>query len=616
MSEPDPPRRLLRMKTLSAWLVNQRIAVKLALVLCLLVTVLLSFLGAGLTQMTERVLRTSIRQSQGQIAARAASEISLFVQRPPELLKTAGDLIGRTANDAWEQETILVELALDFPMFEEILSLDRRGKEIASSNPGRAAHAAGGLPPLGTMFQESSYVSPIRIGKDHLPHVTVVVPYRRLGTTAGLLTADVNLRGLWNMTDEIRVGTTGRAFLVSQEGLLIAHPDKRWVLQNKNFGKLPEFRRLLDGTAESLEYLSENGRRYLVSYASVDGPIPLGVFVELETGEAYRLLRHMRLLIWFALLISLAVSAAVSFFVSRRLVRPIQKLREWSKRIAAGDLEYRVRPAALDELGRLFLSFGRMSERLKAAREQEHLAAIGMAASGITHKLKNAIVSLKTYAQLLPQRKQDERFMKKFEGVLASSVRHLEQMFKNLSKVTFRRPITLKPVELKKVFDRIGTLYGDMLARLGIDFTLKTAIDLPPIQGDEDQLYELLVNLIQNSIEAMPDGGALTLEARTSSSGAGEEFLKEEQVKAGPASSGVEILIQDNGSGISEKELPEIFKPFFSTKSDGMGLGLAVSRQIVEDHGGVIFVQSEAGKGTIFSIRIPDRQSVGAVMSP
>ena len=566
----------------------QKIAAKLAFVIGTLVLLLLAILGVVLTQITGHVLKRDIRQHQEALVIRAAREISLFVNRPLELLETGSTLIGRIHGNAWVQETVLVEMSLNFPMFEKLASVNLSGWEIASSNPGqdyknRIREEA---------FQESrkgkKFVSPIRVGSDYLPHVTMAVPCYRMGKITSVIIAEVNLRGLWDIVDGIKIGKTGKAMLVSEDGLLIAHPDKTRVLRNENWSHYTYFQQLARGKVGSSETKMPSGVDALFSYAPVEGPLPVLLFIQMETREAYQLLERMRFLVWFLLSLSLLVSIVVSVILSRWFLWPVRSLQQWSKRVAVGDFDYEVRPSSSDELGRLLIHFRRMSKRLKQAREKERLAALGEAATTISHKLKNSIVSLKTFSQLLPHRRQDAHFMQKFEEIFSSTVDNLERMFKNLSQVASSRRPNIESVAVDEVLESIRESYADTMERMNIDCQMEITAELPRIQGDPEQLKELFVNLIQNAIHAMPKGGSLVI---------GANYAR--------PSAGLQIFVTDNGTGIRTQDLVKIFKPFFTTKHGGMGLGLSISKKILESHAGTLNVVSMEGKGSTFTVTLP-----------
>ncbi|MBI3316468.1 MAG: sensor histidine kinase [Candidatus Omnitrophica bacterium] len=561
-------------------LIPQKIAVKLALVICLLVIGLLSLLGITLNQISARVLKANIQESHQAIAVRAAREISLFIARPVELLKTAGQLLGRTGSSAWDQETLLVELSLEYPFFEEILSLNLKGEEIASSNPGYPKKKYN----REKIFREARHgrtsVSSVYISDNYLPHFSVAFPYQFKGEIAGVLMAQVNLRGLWEIVDGIQIGRTGRAFLVTKEGLLVAHPDRRLVLKNT---VLP--------TQEIFHERTWRKNDNLVSYAPVKGPLPLFVGLQIETREAYEFMRPMKFLIWSVIFVSLILSILVSFRLAKMMVQPVRELQAWSRRVAVGDFDFEIPPKSSDELGRLFLRFKQMSRRLKRAREREHLAAIGAAATTISHKFKNSIVALKTFSQLLPERKTDPIFIQRFEKEFSAAIENLEKIFNSLSQIAAPKKSDLEELSLETIFESLRERYAETAGRLGIVFKVETVPYCPGVEGDRDQLYELFENLIQNAIQAMPQGGILLLKSDCNSE-----------------ISQVRISVRDTGSGIPAHQVHEIFKPFFTTKHGGMGLGLAIAKKIVENHAGNISVISRADKGTLFLVDLPVSQ--------
>jgi signal transduction histidine kinase len=572
--------------------IPQKISIKLALVIGTLVFVLLSVLGIALTQMTQDVLKENIQRSHEEITVRAAREVSLFVSRPAELLTTAGKLVGRTRADRWTQETILVEMSLEFPMFEEILSLDLQGQETASSNPGHPPQNKKEDPAFRAALQGKIYFSSIRIGSDYLPHVTLAVPFEHMGKVSGVLLAQVNLRGIWEIVDGIKLGRTGYAFVISEKGLLVAHPDKQLIFQNLNLSEKPFFSKMVSGKTGSVDGQGRSAW-LLLSYTPLQSPLPLVVVLRMEAWEAYQLLSQMRTLVWFIISLSLLISMIVSVLLARWLVKPVRSLSQWSKKVALGDFDYHLPPTSSDELGRLFLRFKRMSKRLKAAQERERLAALGEAATTISHKLKNSIVSLKTFAQLLPLRKQDERFMRKFEDSFSSTVEHLERMFKNLSQVaSFRKP-NIVAIALDELLRNILDSYADTFERMGIECHYEGQSGLPPVEGDAEQIKDLFINLVQNAIHAMAKGGDLTVRA---------VFQADDRL--------LRISVIDNGCGIRSQDLNKIFKPFFTTKHGGMGLGLSISKKILEGHGGSIHVTSIEGKGSLFVVTLPVKAGV------
>lgn len=568
--------------------VFRKISVKLALVITLMVTVLISAFGLALTHLTREVLESNVKNSHREIGVRVAEGMAMFVMRPVELLATPSQLIGKTRADAWAQETVLVEMAVNHPMFEKIVSVNSLGEEIASSNPGFSKESWGRTTAFRAAMRGKKYVSPISIGANHLPYMVISMPYFELGKVTGVLIAKVNMRGIWDIVDGIRIGETGSVFLISEKGLILAHPDKKLVFKNISINADPVLQKLIAGEVNGVELEMQKGKRLLMSYAPVQAALPLGVIVQIETREAYHLLNRMRTLVGCLLYASIGLSLGVSFLLSGWLVRPVRSLQNWSKKIAMGDFDYHLAPKSSDEIGRLFIMFKRMGERLKAARERERLAAFGEVVTSISHKLKNSIVSLKTFAQVLPQRRRNEQFMERFQEKFSSTVAHLEKLFVSLSQIASSNTPEREPLRLSFILESLRDHYEETTQENGIDFRLETEDDLPLLLGDQEQFKELFSNLIQNAIQAMPDGGIVTIKAFS--------------VHEPPM---IRVSIRDTGRGIPDTHVRNIFKPFFTTKSEGMGLGLSVSKKIVEDHQGSLTLAAHGEEGCTFQILFP-----------
>lgn len=576
--------------------VTQRISIKLTLILGALIVVLIGSTGLVLTRVTQDVLRKNLEASHREIARQTAGEVALFVSRPVELLTLVAQMVGRTHLEAHSQETVLVEMSLRYPMFKEILSVNSEGKEIASSNPGYPVKDWANDESFRKALEGNKYISPVRIGADHLPYVRVALPYWQSGKKAGVLLAQVNLRGIWDIVDKVHIGETGILFLISKDGLVVAHPDRRLVFKNVNIKRYPVLRNLALRSEESVEFTTRKGKSYLASYVPVESLIPLSIIVQIETAEAYQLVRRLKSLISLVLCFSVLIYAAVGFFLARKLVKPVKSLQYWSKKISLGDFDFHIPPKSSDELGRLFITFKRMSERLKAARERERLAALGEMATSISHKLKNSIVSLKTFAQILPQRKQNEKFMERFEEKFSFTVEHLEKVLANLSLMTSSNVPHHEVLDLAVLLESLKDQYMEIVEDNRIQFQVEAEAGMPEFRGNREQLTELFSNLIQNAIQAMPDGGKLNVKSFYLSS-----------------ASLIRITVSDTGPGIPPEYAKNIFKPFFTTKHGGMGLGLSISKKIVEDHHGSLNLIHHDERGCLFQIFFPVNAPAPAV---
>jgi two-component system NtrC family sensor kinase len=237
----------------------------------------------------------------------------------------------------------------------------------------------------------------------------------------------------------------------------------------------------------------------------------------------------------------------------------------------------------------------------------EKMASIGKMAAIVAHEVNNPLSGILTYAKLLRkwldrgemQGDKREEASQCLELVAVES-RRCGELVKNLLTLSRTAPMNLELADLNPVIDRCLLLLRHQLEMSGIQLQLDLAGDLPRLQCDPAQIEQVLLALVTNAIDAMPRGGNLWLQTQF------HEPLQE-----------IEILVRDDGAGIAPDLLPQIFEPFLTTKESGhgVGLGLAISRGIVERHSGRIEVQSEVGKGTTFTVTLPAHGSDASLVA-
>ncbi|MCK4261496.1 GAF domain-containing protein [bacterium] len=221
--------------------------------------------------------------------------------------------------------------------------------------------------------------------------------------------------------------------------------------------------------------------------------------------------------------------------------------------------------------------------------QSDKLAALGTLASEMAHEMKNPLVSIKTFAQLFPRRFRDESFRDKFSEIIPQELDRLENVLGEL--LNFARPSDVKfqPVDIAEIIDSILLLMGGEISKHQIRVYKQYYNHLPRPVANKEQLKQVFMNLILNAIHSMPEGGDLTISVKV----------------AGESSKAMEINFRDTGCGIPGENLSNLFNPFFTTKEGGTGLGLAISQRIVKEHNGAIEVESQVGKGTTFTIKLP-----------
>jgi PAS domain S-box-containing protein len=226
-----------------------------------------------------------------------------------------------------------------------------------------------------------------------------------------------------------------------------------------------------------------------------------------------------------------------------------------------------------------------LEERL---RQADRLAALGTLSAGLAHDIKNPLSAIKTFVQLLPKKIENPPFMEKFNITVPREIDRINHLVEDLLELTRRRVRPFVNLDVNLVIFQIMDLHGEEMKKKKITVEEHLDRSLPTILGDSETLYRAFSNVVINSIQAMPNGGKLTI------------FSEHDY-----PSSTVKITFKDTGIGMDRETSKNLFNPFFTTKDKGAGLGMALTHKIVEDHLGTIEVMSEEGKGTTIVIRLP-----------
>jgi signal transduction histidine kinase len=221
----------------------------------------------------------------------------------------------------------------------------------------------------------------------------------------------------------------------------------------------------------------------------------------------------------------------------------------------------------------------------------DRLAAVGTLAAGIAHEIRNPLVAVQTFVQLLPERLDDPEFRTTFTQLTSSELERVATLINDL--LTFARPapVTASAVQINDLAEQVTRLLAGQAKKKGVALTTRLARELPPFIVDPEQIKQVFMNLMLNALQATSAGGAVTMATAQQRGSDGQEYCL--------------IEIQDTGEGIPATHKEEIFNPFFTTKTAGTGLGLFITHQIIKEHGGSIDVESTVGQGTRVLARLP-----------
>lgn len=242
-------------------------------------------------------------------------------------------------------------------------------------------------------------------------------------------------------------------------------------------------------------------------------------------------------------------------------------------------------------------------------RRTDRLASIGTLSAGMAHEIKNPLVTLKTFTQLLPERYEDPDFRDTFSSLVGQEVKRIDSIVNQLLR--FARPAkpSLMPTHIHEVVDNTLRLVHQQLKQKGVTLNKQYNVASDLIQGDADLLVQAFLNFFLNALDAMDGGGELTVSTALVEQESGQiTFLGVPSTE--PC---LRLSIRDSGKGIRPEDISHVFDPFFTTKSSGTGLGLSVSHGIIHEHHGAIDLESEVGRGTTFHLLFPLLRSEAAV---
>jgi signal transduction histidine kinase len=299
--------------------------------------------------------------------------------------------------------------------------------------------------------------------------------------------------------------------------------------------------------------------------------------------------------------VGLLIGAVGASLLARRITRPLKKLVEGTVRISKGDFAQKIDIDTQDEIGNLAQSFNEMSRQLVLARERmeaankkliqaEKLASIGRISAGIAHEIRNPLTSVKLNIQKVMESDSLDDVDKEHLDISREGIGHIENFIKELLNFTRVPELHLDHFSVEEIMDESIKMIRGTFRLKKVQLEKDVQEHLPDMLVDGDKLRQVFLNILHNACEAVHEAGQINIS------------LSQTEGSEGQC---VKIEISDNGSGIPEKDWETIFEPFYTTKSTGIGLGLANARKIIEQHKGFIRVKKKKGLGACFEVIIP-----------
>jgi len=303
---------------------------------------------------------------------------------------------------------------------------------------------------------------------------------------------------------------------------------------------------------------------------------------------------------------AVAICAALLAALAVLIQRPLAELQEKMARLREGDLNVSVGFARRnDEIGDLGRHFNEMVRQLRESREEiqrlhrsqmsraEHLATLGELAAGLAHEIRNPLGGIAGVIEIIGRELPESSPSRDVLKEVQKEVLHIKKILSDLLEYARPRPPEMRPADLYATAEHAVILARQQAMSRPIRIEIQPAENLPPVEHDPSQIQQVLLNLLLNAIQAIEGAGRI-------------------QVELALRDAMVAVNVSDSGRGIAPELLPNLFRPFFTTKGTGTGLGLSLARRIVEDHGGRIEVESTVGSGSRFSVWLPVRGAPNA----
>ena len=334
--------------------------------------------------------------------------------------------------------------------------------------------------------------------------------------------------------------------------------------------------------------VSLGGNHYKVFYRSI------------QFGRIYCLLRPIEAIVeakrtltlymfGIAILVT-ALVAIISHRIGKNITEPIQDLVGFTEQVAEGNLDDQCDVKTRDEIGDLTVAFNQMTAELKQSRDKliqaERLATAGKMSASFAHEIRNPLSSMRMLSQMLMHKPNTSDEQQKSLQYILEEIERIDNIVKGLMDFASPTKLLLEHQALTPVLQSVLTLMEANLTHHQIELFLDLAVNLPEFHFDADKIKQAFMNVVLNAMEAMPQGGTLT-------------------VSTLQQNDRVNIKVIDTGIGISDEDIEHLFEPFFTRKTKGTGLGLANVKRIVEEHAGTVQIDSVQGEGTTVSLLLP-----------
>lgn len=573
----------------------------------------------------QRALVVRVQQQQAQAAAQ---RIGAFVAEIMQHLDWISQS-GASNNLPGERRLDGLRLLRQVPAILELRQIDPAGREQLSLSRVSRDQTGGDInwstdPGFQTALAQGSFHSDVQFRRGSEPYMLLLK--RAVSVPHWVAQATVNLVFIRDLVSRLKVGETGRAYIVTGSGRLIAHPDLRFVLRNTSLAGLVSAHEAAGETGAGLSMTDIEGRKVLSVMSSVPD-LDWNVVIDLPESEAFASIKasFLRSLVLLVLALSAAVLAGI--VLSRKLVAPIKALGDGAARIGRGELHERISISTGDELQQLGEQFNLMAQRLEESRavlEDKVIertaaleAALELASAGqraaeeatraksrflavVGHDIRTPLSGVLGVLELLDRGRlsQRDRRLVAMAATSGEALLDLANATLDLSRLEAgTESLDLRNFELGALLNAAAALMRPLAEQKGLVLKLRLLSGGLQLHGDSGKIHRILINLLRNAISFTEHGEI--------------EFGADLQAGSSAESSELTLTVRDTGIGIDPAMQRHIFRDFVQVdpetgrRNGGVGLGLAICSKLTELMGGTISVVSRRGQGSTFIVRLP-----------
>lgn len=449
------------------------------------------------------------------------------------------------------------------------------------------------------------------------PGITASIPiYNKDQAIEGVCGIDIDLSTFSKFLQRIEIESQGYAYVIeNKHGLVIAHPDlvrRSW--DPLQIELLSACLNDLKAAGKRVGLTTFQGEYFLTAYTDYhENDWTVGITLPLT--DFLSQIESIKKTTISLVVIAMVLCSMLSYLLTLTIYRPLKGLHQGIQRVSTGDLDYHVDPPGLDIADALAHAYNQMAASLRASQEElkhtyfelaekEKMAALGQMTAGIAHELKNPLGVILGSAQVVANSVRPMEMREEAAHFIIDEVERLNKTLESFLCFSKPAPPELSPTDLNPLLDETLVATGTQMEEKQIQVEKALTSDSGICLADKDQIRQVFWNLLINAQQAMPLGGRLRVSSDTRAVAPCQKGPEQAGIPIGPTRELV-VQIEDSGGGMPADQVKQIFEPFISYRSDGIGLGLSIVHQILKLHQARIEVDSTLNQGTIFSLIFP-----------